>query len=181
MTTTGHITTAEQLLRASDLGPCELLRGELIMMSPSGGEHSYIGMTIGVYLTVFVKKRGLGRVFGSDGGFQIGHDPDTVRAPDAAFVCAERAGAWPGTGFIQGPPDLAVEVISPTDRPHEVLAKVQDWLDAGCRLLWLVDPKTRTVSVHRAGCKTEVLGTADQLRGEDVVPGFILPVAEIFA
>jgi len=181
MATTEHITTAEQLLHAPGLGRCELVHGELIMMSPSGSEHGYIVANITTPLTVFVKQTGVGKVFGAETGFQIGRDPDTVRAPDVAFVGAERVGAKLGKGFFQGPPDLAVEVLSPHDRAHEVLAKVKDWLDAGCRCVWVVDPGPRTVSVYQRGGQPVVLGVGDQLSGADLLPGFILPVAEIFA
>jgi len=107
--------------------------------------------------------------------------PDTVRAPDVGFVRAERIPATLTTGFFQGPPDLAVEVISPNDRAGDLLAKVQDWLGAGCRVVWVVDPGTRTVSVYRGAKQVTILTIADELTGEDVVPEFRLPVAEIFA
>jgi len=180
MATTEHITTAEQLLYAPGLGRCELLRGELVMMSPSGSEHGSVVVNVTAPLAVFVKENRLGKVFGAETGFQIGHDPDTVRAPDVAFVHAERIGERLSKGFFQGPPDLAVEVVSPHDRAAEVLAKTQEWLDAGCRRVWVIDPQTHTITVYESREKTVVLRIGDQLRGEDVVPGFRLPVAEVF-
>ena len=180
MATTEQITTAAQLLEASGLGRCELVRGEMIMMSPAGSEHGSVIVNITVALATFVKQHRLGHVFSADTGFQIARDPDTVRAPDVAFVLRERIAGEIPKGFFPGPPDLAVEVVSPSDRASEVLAKVQDWLEAGCTAVWVVDPHTRRVSVYR-GREAAVLKEADALAGGDLLPGFSLPVAEIFA
>ncbi len=180
MAITEHITRAEQLLTAHGLGRCELVEGELITMSPAGAEHGRIVVRITVPLGRFATEHALGTVFGAETGFQIAHDPDTVRAPDVAFVRAERITAELGPGFFQGPPDLAVEVLAPDDRAGEVLAKVQEWLDSGCRPVWVIDPRTRTVSVYRSRSEIAVLGQSDTLGGGDLLPGLSLPVAEIF-
>jgi len=180
MATTERITTAEQLLQAPDLGPCELVRGELIMVAPAGSSHCHIAADITGALISFVKPRGLGVVYVAEPGFLISHDPDTVRAPDVAFVRAERVPAEDPLGYFQGPPDLAVEVLSPNDRASDVIAKVQDWLGSGCRLVWVVDPESRTVSAYRSRTEIMVLGTSDTLTGGDVLPGFSLPLNEIF-
>jgi Uma2 family endonuclease len=180
MTTTEPLITAEYLLRTPGLGRCELVRGELIMMSPAGAEHGLIIFRIGGPLWTYVSRTGLGEVFGAETGFHIAHDPDTVRAPDVAFVALDRLPSPPPRGFFPGPPDLAVEVISPDDRQSEVLAKVQDWLDAGCRVVWLVDPRRQTVSVYQGGGEAQVLGLSDTLVGGPLLPGFSLAVAEIF-
>lgn len=180
MATTEHITSAEQLARSHDLGRCELVRGELVMMSPTGEEHGWIAAILTGHLMAWVRPRDLGRVYGAEAGFVIGHDPDTVRAPDVSFVRAERLGSTPSKGFLQGPPDLAVEVVSPNDRAGEVLAKVHQWLDVGCRAVWLVDPESRMVTVYRSRTQIVALALSDQLTGEDLLPGFSLPVAEIF-
>jgi Uma2 family endonuclease len=177
---TEPVTTAKQLLERSDLGRCELVRGKLIMMSPAGEEHGWIAMNIGAPLAFYVRQQGLGRVYAGDTGFHTARDPDTVRAPDMAFVRAERAGDKPGHRFFPGAPDLAVEILSPSDRAGEVLAKVHEWLDAGCRAVWLVDPRTRTVTVYRSRTQIAVFGVGQQLSGDDVVAGFQMPVAEIF-
>ncbi len=181
MSTTEKIATARQLLEAPGLGRCELVRGELIMMTPAGFEHGRIVGRLHGRLINFVEQHGLGVVTGAETGFQIGHDPDTVRAPDVAFVCAERVPSTLTTGFFQGAPDLAVEVLSPNDRASEVLAKVQDWVGAGCRAVWIVDPATQTVSIYRSANQAVIRRASEELVGEDVVPGFRLPVAEIFA
>ena len=180
MATTEHITTAAQLLEASGLGRCELVRGELIMMSPAGSRHGSVVARLTGRMVGFVDEDRLGAVFGAETGFRIQHDPDSVRAPDVAFVRASRLPADLPEGFFPGPPDLAVEVVSPSDRASEVLAKVQDWLEAGSAAVWVVDPETRRVSVYRAG-EMAVLKETDVLSGGDLLPGFSLPVARIFA
>jgi Uma2 family endonuclease len=176
----GPITTAEQLFEAN-LRHCELVRGELITMAPVGFDHGGIAGNIALALGGFAKPKSLGMVATAETGFRISRDPDTVRAPDVAFVRAERIPRGGVKGFFQGPPDIAVEVVSPTDRASEVLAKVQDWLQAGCGLVWVVDPETRTVTVYRSRSEVAVLTVADTLFGGDVLPGFAVPVAEIFA
>ena len=150
------------------------------MMTPAGFEHGRIVIRMSLPLAAFVEERSLGVVTGAETGFQIGHDPDTVRAPDVGFVRAERVPSTPTLGFFQGAPDLAVEVLSPNDRASDLLAKVQDWLGAGCRAVWVVDPVTRTVSVYGRHADVVVCKITDELTGEDLLPEFRLPVAEIF-
>jgi Uma2 family endonuclease len=181
MATIEHITTAEQLLEAPDLGRCELVRGELVMMSPAGFEHGRIVSRMNRRLEGYVEREGLGVVTGAETGFVIAREPDSVRAPDVGFVRAERVPPGPILGFFEGPPDLAVEVLSPGDRAGEVLAKVQDWLGAGSRAVWVVDPSRKTVAVYDDRRHAVTLHESDTLTGGDVVPGFSVPVAEIFA
>jgi Uma2 family endonuclease len=181
MATVQHITTAEELLQTPGLGRCELVHGELIMMSPAGCEHGRIVSRINARIERYVEKHKLGIVTGAETGFRIGRDPDTVLAPDVAFIRADRLTAEPMPGFFPGAPDLAVEVLSPGDRAGEVLAKVQNWLDAGCRAVWVADPATHTVSAFRAGNETVFYETTGELTDEDILPGFKLSVARVFA
>jgi len=177
---TAEITTAEQLFREPGLGRCELLRGELVLMSPSGSLHAIVAATLGGILYDYVTQRKLGSVFGAEGGFRIGHDPDTVRAPDAAFVSAARMPASIPAGFFPGPPDLAVEVLSPSDRASEVLTKVSDWLEAGCRIVWVVDPEAQSVTVYAPDKAMRILHRSDALTGEEVLPGFQVELSKLF-
>ena len=180
MATTQSITTAEQLLHAPDLGRCELVRGALVMMTPAGFEHGRVGNLLAALLTDFVRRRGLGVVTGPDTGFLLERNPDTVRAPDVAFVEKSRLPAKKITSFFPGAPDLAVEVLSPDDRASEVLAKVQAYLAAGCKVVWVVDPETQIVSAHdSAGRVVKWTGTA-AISGEPLLPGFELPLADLF-
>ena len=134
---------------------------------------------IGSRMGQFVEKNGVGLVLVVT-GFHIAHNPDTVRAPDVAFVKAARAPAPDTDGFIVGPPDLAVETASPGDRQTEVEAKTREWLAAGCRMVWVVDPETATVAVYRPDAAVRTLRLPEVLDGDEVFAGFRLPLAEIF-
>ena len=175
-----EIYTAEELLDTPNLGRCELVSGELITMSPTGFEHGVIAGRVYGYLFIFVQQNQLGLVTAAETGFQIGHDPDTVRAPDVGFIRAERVPLVRTRGFFQGAPDLAVEVVSPSDRAGDLLAKVRDWLSAGCRSVWVVDPTSQTISIYRGAHEPAMLTSADVLADELVLPDFRLPVTQIF-
>lgn len=151
------------------------------MMTPAGFRHGEVAGAVAGALIEYVKPRRLGAVTTAEAGFQIGHDPDTVRAPDVAFVRAERLALSRSEGFFQGAPDLAVEVLSPGDRASEVTAKVQDWLDAGSSVVWVVDPQTNTVSVHQGRGEATILRSGDTLTGGELIPGLRIAVAELFA
>lgn len=176
------ITTAKQLLAAPDeLGPCELVRGELIMMTPAGEEHSQVEGNLYLELGAFVRKHGLGRVYMGDAGFLLERDPDTVRAPDIAFVRASRTSTTPHKGYFPGEPDLAVEVRSPNDRPKEIDEKVAEYLRLGVTTVWVVDPAARTVTVHQMNAEPQILTKQDTLSQPALLPGFTMPVRDLFA
>ena len=183
MATTTKLMTAEELLEMPDDGfRYELVRGELVKMPPAGHMSSFREMLIGSHLTVYVRENRLGRAYGASGGFRLESDPDTVLAPDAAFVRQERVEAvGDGDGYFPGAPDLAVEVISPSDRYTEVDEKVAEWLAAGTSMVVVVNPRNRTVRVHRPTTDSVLLTEEDTLDGGDVVPGWEMPVADIFA
>ena len=179
MTTIGQHVTAEELLAMPQDGPCELIAGEIVMMTPAGYQHGEIAGKINTLLGPHAAKNRLGSVVSGEAGFLIARDPDTVRVPDVAFVRRERQPKSP-KAFFPGAPDLAVEVISPTDRVKEVDDKTQAWLDAGTPLVWVVWPDTRSVVVHRPGQPPRILHERDVITGEDVLPGFECTVAEFF-
>jgi len=144
------LVTADELLRRHIPDkPVELIRGVLVVREPAGSRHGLVAMNLGFELASHAKRTGAGRVFAAETGFKLASDPDTVRAPDIAFVTRERQLATETTGYAAAAPDLAVEVLSPGDRPGEVLAKVADWLSAGARLVWVVDPERRVARVYR--------------------------------
>ena len=174
------IRTAEELLRATEIGRCELVRGELKTMIPPGAEHGRVAMRLAVPIASHVGLHGLGTVFAAETGFLLARDPDTVRAPDIAFVGAGRP-AVPARGYYPGAPDLAVEVLSPDDRPGYVNEKIAEWLEAGARAVWVVDPGARTVAVHAPGREPATFGRGDTLRGGTTLPGFAFAVTEVFA
>lgn len=183
MSTTTHRFTADQLLKMPEDGfRYELVKGELRKMSPSGFEHGKVVARFTLALGQYVEANDLGVVVGAETGFILEHDPDTVLAPDVGFVRKDRlpAGPVPDT-FWDGPPDFAVEVLSPGDRPGKVSEKIEAWLKTGVRALWAADCKQRTVKVYRPGAEPRTLNEQDFLDGEDVVPGFRHKVADIFA
>ena len=173
--------TAQQLSELSDDGArYELVEGVLRTMTPAGGEHGRTGARLLARLDAFVERERLGEVFTAETGFLLRRNPDTVRAPDVAFVRAERVPQARVPGFPAMAPDLVAEVVSPSDRAVEVAGKALAWLDAGVRLVWVVDPQNRTVTVHRPG-GTTVLRGRDELSGVGVLPGFVLPLEELWA
>jgi Uma2 family endonuclease len=172
-----RLFTAEELLRMPDDGyRYELVQGELRKMSPAGHEHAEIAANIIEHLKAHVRAHRLGKVY-SEGGFVLGRSPDTMRAPDAAFVRTDRL-VPRGPGFFPGAPDLAVEVISPNDLYVEVDEKTSQYLRAGTRAVIVVNPRNGAVRVHRANGVTEV---ADVLDVDDIIPGWKMTRAEIFA
>ncbi len=181
--TMGPWLSAEQFqaLSAEQTRHRELVDGEIRDTSPSGFEHGVVAATLVHHLHAFAAGK-LGVVLSSETGFTIRRNPDTVRSPDAAFVATDRL-PGPGArgGFVELAPDLVVEVVSPSDRASDVLSKALDWVDAGVRLVWVVDPGSRTVTVHRPdGLSRLVRGESAELDGEHVLPGFRLALADIF-
>jgi Uma2 family endonuclease len=165
--------TAEELLRLNLPNKrTELVYGVLVVREPASYQHGDVAARLLVAIANHVNANGLGRVFAAETGFTLARNPDTVRAPDVAFVSTARLPDPPPRGFAELAPDLAVEVLSPDDRPGEVLAKVGDWLNAGARAVWVVDPLRIIARVYRADGSESILGETDAVRGEDILPGF---------
>ncbi|MBI4491533.1 MAG: Uma2 family endonuclease [Chloroflexi bacterium] len=176
------LLTADELARLpDDRKRYELVRGELRTMPPAGAEHGMIAARLCARLLAHVEPRRLGDVFAAETGFLIERDPDTVRAPDAAFVAAGRfpEGHLPA-GFAPLAPDLIAEVVSPFDAAAQVEEKVHEWLRAGVRLVWVIHPATRSVTVYRSLAEVRVLTEVDPLDGTPVLPGFTCPVRDLF-
>ncbi|MEW6756014.1 MAG: Uma2 family endonuclease [Candidatus Latescibacterota bacterium] len=182
MTATTQRMTADELLGLPDDGlRRELVRGELRTMAPAGNTHGRISMRFAWRLAHHVELHDLGTVLAAETGFRLSSDPDTVRAPDVAFVGQPRLlAAGRVEGFWPGAPDLAVEVLSPGDSFAEVEEKVRDWLAAGTRLVVVANPAQRTLTVYRSLSDIRVLQEGETLDAGDVVPGWRVPVAEIF-
>lgn len=157
----------------------ELVRGRLVVREPPGSWHGRISARLAHRVLEYVQRHALGDVFAQDTGFKIASDPDTVRAPDLAFVARDRMDRIARRGYAELAPDLVVEVLSPDDRPGEVLAKVADWLDAGTRLVWVIDPERLEARVHRRDGTLSLLDGQATLDGEDVMPGFGCPLRDI--
>jgi Uma2 family endonuclease len=179
-TTATKPITADELLAMGDIGRCELIYGELIMMSPAGAEHGVVASRFARYLTEFVEQHDLGAVFAAETGFKIEMDPDLVRAPDASFVRKARLTTPLPRGFFPGVPDLAVEVNSPEDTKRRIAEKINTWLVHGTEIVWEADPRSMTVVVHRIAHEPLRLNKTNTLDGGDVLPGFSLPLAKVF-
>jgi Uma2 family endonuclease len=182
MSTATELLTADELMRKRHDGyRYELVKGELIKEPPAGNILGKRAMRLGWRLARHVESNDLGVVFAAETGFRLATDPDTVRAPDVAFVTRtriEEAGEF--EGFWPGAPDLAIEVISPGDSYTEVEEKVQEYLNAEARAVWVVDPRRRTITVYRSLNEITILTENDELDGEDIIPGFSCRVAEVF-
>lgn len=171
--------TAEELLAMPDDGfhHYELVKGELLTMSPAGYEHGTIAALVAGSLVQHVKKHKLGRVAVAQAGYVLERDPDTVREPDISFVAAERD--LRTREFFPGAPDLAVEVLSPSDRATAVNAKVRQYLAAGTRMVVVIEPEKQSATIHTPTATTR-LNSDDSLFGGEVVPGWSLPLRELF-
>ena len=174
--------TAEELFALPD-DDCrrELVDGVIVSMSPAGAAHGVVSVRIGRLLDEHVSARGLGVCCGAETGFILRRNPDVVRAPDAAFIAAPRI---PDTGvpaaYWPFAPDLAVEVVSPSERRADVQVKVAEYFAAGARVVWVIEPASRTVHAHGAPGGPRVFGVDDTLTGGDLLPGFRCEVRRLF-
>ena len=176
-------TTAEELLvLPSDGNSYELVKGELRMMTPAGFEHGRVASRINFLIAQHVLENDLGAVLAAETGFTLARCPDTVRAPDVAFVRQDRIPPKDQQHkFAELGPDLVVEVVSPNDRPAEIEEKVREYLEAGVRLIWIAYPGTRTVQEYRPSTARRDCTSSDELDAYDVLPGFKCEVGAFFA
>ena len=181
--------TAEELVGYEIPGKrVELVRGQLVVREPASLRHGELSLRVGVALANHLAREReeqrwaltRGRLATADPGFTLARSPDTVRAPDVAYLSRERYSGPMPEGYPELAPDLAVEVRSRGDRAGEVLAKVADWLSAGTTLVWVVDPAREVATVYRADGTVAVLGLDDALSGEALLPGFVLSLRELF-
>jgi Uma2 family endonuclease len=182
MGTTTHLTTADQLIRLSDDGNrYELVKGELLTMSPTGGKHGVVAMRLSRVLANYIEDSDLGLTFAAETGFRLEQDPDTVLAPDFAFVSKDRISTLPDDGYVRVAPDLVVEVISPSQSDKEMRLKAELWISLGVKRVWLVQPKKRTVELFEKTDEHVLLRENDELTGGELLPGFRVRVSEIFS
>ena len=179
---TRALVTAEELARMPNDTRRELVEGEIRELSPTGGIHGLVAGNFQTLVGAFVRQHRLGFTGTAEVGYLLARNPDTVRVPDVSFVSRERI---PETGIPEGfwsfAPDLAIEVLSPTDSAEEVLEKVEMYLAAGTRMVWVASPRARSITVYTPGGGARVLHEGDELEGGDVLPDFSVPVEEIFA
>lgn len=181
-TTSTALMTAEELMQLPDDGfRYELVNGELEKMPPPGHPHGRIAFRLGLYVGQFILDQELGEAFATDTGFKLTSNPDTVLASDFAFVTPERFREGKDTeGYWPGPPELAVEVLSPSDRAGKVNKKISQWFSFGTRQVWIADPKHGTVTVYRSPSDTTLFSGSDFLEAPDLLPGFQISLEKIF-
>jgi Uma2 family endonuclease len=158
----------------------ELVKGVPTEMSPTGEAHMIVAAWLTYLLIAHVEAQDLGVVTASEGGFTLSTDPATVRAPDVGFIGKARLNRPTSERYFDGPPDLAVEVVSPNDLASDIHDRVMDFLNAGTRLVWVIYPRSRTITVYKSESEAHILNADDTLDGGDALPGFTLPVRDVF-
>lgn len=173
--------TGDELVRMPGLDPCELVAGRVVPMTPTNPTHGRIEVNVAAALKHFVRTQNLGVVMAGEVGIFTARNPDTVRAADVLFLSHDRnARRQRQEGFLDVAPELTVEILSPTDRPDQVRLKLDEYFAAGVLQVWVIDPASRTVHLHRHGGEHLTLAPGAVLTGGDVLPGFELPVDDIF-
>jgi Uma2 family endonuclease len=175
------LITGADLLLHPEWGPCELVGGRVIPVCRPNNTHGYLVSKINIRLGTFIEKNNLGILFSGASGIYLGRDPDTVRGPDLHFVSAER---WPGesawSGYLEIPPDLCIEIVSPNDNWTDLEDKVDQYFDAGVKLVWIIDPKMRKARVRRLRGPETLIPSTGTLTGENILPGFELRLDDLF-
>ena len=176
----GSLLTADEMLRLNIPDKrVELVRGALVVREPPGVTHGRVTVNLAHRLMAYIERAGGDQIVLAETGFTVARNPDTVRGPDLAVLDRNRVPVPEPRGFLELGPDLVVEVLSPDDRPGEILAKVADWLNGGSRLVWVVDPRRRVARVYRLDGTDAVVAADGTLDGEDVVPGFTCPLEQV--
>jgi Uma2 family endonuclease len=173
------LMTGEELFRRPDLGPCELVNGRIVPLPPTGADHGFVESRLTRRLSAYAEDTGRGEVMSGEAGIYIRRNPDTVRAPDAAFISNERLAQRKSPSFLDVAPELVVEVLSPDDRWSEVTEKIEDYFEAGVARVWIVDSKTRKLHAYRSPTESEQFGEGQTLTDEEILPGFRLVISEL--
>lgn len=179
---TQTLMTAEEFLALPGEVPRELVRGEVVEMSPPGARHGVVCANITMLLKNWARGKQAGAVLSNDAAVVTERDPDTVRGPDVQFIAVGRLGPdFPPTGSLEIPPDLVIEVVSESDRWHDVITKVDEFLDAGVQEVWVVDPKGQFVEVFRTESRPRRIDLGGEIESPQILPGFRCSVSEFFA
>ena len=172
--------TGEELLAMGDVGPCELIDGRIVPMTPTGGWHGIIESNLAYALTRFVRERDLGWISTGEVGIYTQRDPDRVRGADLVFPSRQRAAGGPPEGFLEVAPELVVEIVSPSERWQDLRQKIEEYFAVGVEQVWVVEPKNRAMLVYRSSTQVEKFGEQDTLSGAGTLTGFTLSVADLF-
>ena len=173
--------TGEDLARLGDIGPSELIKGEIVYMSPTGFWHGRIENRIGSLIERFVRSNDLGEVFSGEVGIYTQRNPDTIRAADVGFVSRGRLAQVKSKSYLDVAPELVVEILSPDDRWSDLTDKLDEYFAIGVNLIWVVDPRRKQVYVYRSVTDVQRLSVEETLTGGEALPGFSVSVAELFA
>jgi Uma2 family endonuclease len=181
-TVSDKLLTLQEYAKLPDLGyPNELVRGRIVRMNPPQSRHGQVCATATVLLANFARKHNLGHVLSNDSGVVTERDPDTLRGADVAFYRFDRVPKGPlGEGYLDVPPDIVFEVLSPFDKWPKVLAKVAEYLDAGVRVVCVLDPRKATAQLHRPDGDIEILDASQTLRLPEFGDSFAEPVSHFF-
>ncbi|HXV99941.1 MAG TPA: Uma2 family endonuclease [Anaerolineae bacterium] len=174
------LTTGEELAAMGNLGRCELIEGRIVSMAPTGDEHGGIEIKIGGKLDVFATTHKLGKVRVGEVGVYTHRNPDTVRGADALFISNERYAQKKSPSFLDVAPELVVEILSPNDSWSDVTQKLREYLAIGVQLVWVVDPRARIIYAYRSMTEVREFTENDDLPGDEILPGFLVKVAELF-
>jgi len=172
--------TGEELHAMGDIGPCELIEGRIIPMSPAGISHGIYEMNFALALRRFADEHDLGVVATGEVGIYTRRDPDSVRGADVVFISHERDQLRASAGFLDVAPELVVEIISPDDKWSDVIEKLREYFAVGVKLVWVADPELRSVLAYRSLTDVREFTADDELISEDVLPGFTVNVADLF-
>jgi Uma2 family endonuclease len=174
------LMTADELARRPDLEPCELVEGRIESMTPTGFVHGDVESELVTALRAWSKTSRRGKVVGGEVGLYLRRNPDTVRAADVLYISFERLDRRGPSGYLDVPPELVVEVLSPDDRWSEVMQKLEEYLAFGIDRVWIVDPRLRQVFAYRSLTEIATFGEGDELQDGEILPGFRIAVADLF-
>ena len=175
------LITGEELFAMGDIGPSELIDGKIVRVSPTSKQHGSVESRLDRALGGFVEEHRIGRVYVGEVGIYTRHNPDRVRGADLAFFSNAKIVADPSQGFWQVPPELVVEIISPTDRWQDIRQKIEEYFSIGVLWVWVIEPDNRDILVYHSATEMRKLIEGESLVGEGILEGFTLPVAELFA
>jgi Uma2 family endonuclease len=175
-----ELITGEELSRMPDLGPCELVEGRIVPMPPTSSVHGEIETDVSAALKAYARETGKGRVMGGEVGVYVRRDPDTVRAADVLFISHERYSRRESKSYLDVAPELVVEILSPDDLWSEVMEKLNEYFSAGVDAVWVLDPRRKEVFSYRSLTEVQRFGEGQILTDEEILPGFSLPISDLF-
>ena len=175
-----QLITGEELSQIPDLGPCELVKGRIVPMPPTNHIHGEVETDVSTELKIYARRTGRGRVMGGEVGIYVRRDPDTVRAADVLYISHERYSRHTSASYLDVPPELVVEILSPDDLWSEVMEKLEEYLSAGVDAVWILDPRRKTVFSYRSLTQAQRFEEGQTLRDEELLPGFSIAVSDLF-